>query len=287
MAAFSAADTAGASEFNRAVELYFSGNYSEALSLFKKLVTQYAEFNIGRQALAFEGRVLRKIERANDIVPTMLTVAETYAGKEIVGLAKSIIVGEKVKNGAYQDAANLAASILAEYPNSDYEKYALYDLATINWYYLQDKETGESFYRQLITRYPDDALAESALATLGEWQAGDNSKPQARLADGGEIPKEFAVSPNYPNPFNPATQIRYALPQAGKVTLRIYNLLGDEVRIFDEGEREAGRYRLTWDGKDSRGHNVASGVYLYRLIFTPSTHPAQRQVRSGKMSLLQ
>jgi len=121
---------------------------------------------------------------------------------------------------------------------------------------------------------------------LGEWQPEDSSKPQARMADSGEIPKEFAATPNYPNPFNPITQIHYTLPQAGKVTLLIYNLLGDEVRVFYEAEREAGHYRLTWDGKDSQGRNVAAGVYLYRLIFTPASHPLQSLVRSGKMSLL-
>ena len=70
---------------------------------------------------------------------------------------------------------------------------------------------------------------------------------------------------NYPNPFNPATQIAYELPEAGEVRLAIYNALGQQVRTLVQGRQEAGYYRVTWDGKDAHGRPAASGIYLYRL----------------------
>ena len=67
------------------------------------------------------------------------------------------------------------------------------------------------------------------------------------------------------NPFNPATVIGYQLPEAGRVRLAIYNLLGQEVRVLVDERMEAGSFGATWDGTDALGRRVASGVYLYRI----------------------
>ena len=74
------------------------------------------------------------------------------------------------------------------------------------------------------------------------------------------IPNEFALMPNFPNPFNPMTNISYSLPVSGDVTLIIYNLLGEEVTRLVDGFRAAGEYNSTWDAS-----NFASGIYFYRL----------------------
>ena len=81
-----------------------------------------------------------------------------------------------------------------------------------------------------------------------------------------ETPAPFTLGPNYPNPFNPATQIAYELPEAAEVRLAIYNALGQEVRTLVQGRQEAGYYRVTWDGKDAAGRSVSSGLYFYRLM---------------------
>jgi hypothetical protein len=65
------------------------------------------------------------------------------------------------------------------------------------------------------------------------------------------VPKEFALSQNYPNPFNPETNIRYELPKDGVVTLRIYDLLGREVRTMVSEPQTAGYYTVRWDGRNS------------------------------------
>jgi hypothetical protein len=77
-------------------------------------------------------------------------------------------------------------------------------------------------------------------------------------------PKDFCLFQNYPNPFNPQTNIRFDLPVASNVTVTIYNILGEKIRTFDR-RYEPGTHRLRWDGKNSSGEDVASGVYLYKL----------------------
>ncbi|MBL7996800.1 VCBS repeat-containing protein [bacterium] len=79
------------------------------------------------------------------------------------------------------------------------------------------------------------------------------------------IPREFALSQNYPNPFNPSTTIRYDIPAESRVTIKIYNLLGQEVKTLVNGVKGIGRYEIQWNGRNESGNTVASGVYLYRL----------------------
>ena len=79
------------------------------------------------------------------------------------------------------------------------------------------------------------------------------------------VPDEFALSQNYPNPFNPTTRIRYALPQGTYVTLKVYNLKGEEVRTLARGYQNTGSYEVEWDARNNYGIPVASGTYIYRL----------------------
>jgi len=77
-------------------------------------------------------------------------------------------------------------------------------------------------------------------------------------------PSEFSLFQNYPNPFNPETNIRFAIPFSSEITLRIYNILGEQVQTLRK-QCSPGTHTLIWDGRSSSDEDVASGVYLYRL----------------------
>ena len=76
----------------------------------------------------------------------------------------------------------------------------------------------------------------------------------------GNIPGAFLLAQNYPNPFNPSTTIRYGLPNRSHVTLTVYNTLGQQTAILQNGEQDAGYHEVQFDGK-----NLSSGVYFYRI----------------------
>jgi len=85
----------------------------------------------------------------------------------------------------------------------------------------------------------------------------------------GEVPAEFCLSANYPNPFNPVTSIQYTVgskqTQPIHITLKIYNVLGQLVKTLVNEPKEAGTHEVIWDGRDDIGDEVASGIYFYRL----------------------
>jgi PKD repeat protein len=78
-------------------------------------------------------------------------------------------------------------------------------------------------------------------------------------------PTDFVLSQNYPNPFNPETDISYQIPEAIHVTVKIFNMRGEEVRSLVDELKNAGVHTVTWDGLDNLGNKVSSGVYVYRL----------------------
>jgi hypothetical protein len=75
-----------------------------------------------------------------------------------------------------------------------------------------------------------------------------------------EIPEAYSLSQNYPNPFNPSTYIKFNMPQDGFVTLKVYDILGNEIQTLVEGNHKAGSYNIYFNGSD-----LSSGVYFYRL----------------------
>jgi len=79
------------------------------------------------------------------------------------------------------------------------------------------------------------------------------------------VPKDFALKQNYPNPFNAHTQINYELPVDSKISLWIFDILGKKVRMLKDDFCEAGKHFVTWDGRNDKGHSVASGLYVIQM----------------------
>lgn len=92
--------------------------------------------------------------------------------------------------------------------------------------------------------------------------------PTVGVAEKSELPVRFELFQNYPNPFNPTTTIKYALPAASKIKLRIFDMFGREVNTLVEGVQEAGYRIVEWNATNRFGQPVATGVYFYRIEAT-------------------
>lgn len=81
-----------------------------------------------------------------------------------------------------------------------------------------------------------------------------------------KLPDNYTLYQNYPNPFNPDTRIKFSIPKRTKVSLNIYNLLGQLVKTIVDESLEPNDYIMSWNGKDNLGNDCVSGVYLYNLV---------------------
>ena len=91
------------------------------------------------------------------------------------------------------------------------------------------------------------------------------TEPSA-VAEIGGVPANFELTQNYPNPFNPSTNVRFSIPQEGKVRLAVYDIQGQLVNsLVDSETMRAGSYQVEWNGKDNTGARVSSGIYFARL----------------------
>ena len=93
------------------------------------------------------------------------------------------------------------------------------------------------------------------------------------------IPTEYALHENYPNPFNPTTTLRFDLPEVSDVKLTIFNMLGQKVKTFNMQSTSAGYHSLNWNATNDLGAPVGAGVYLYQLH-------AKDYIKTRKMVLL-
>jgi len=94
-----------------------------------------------------------------------------------------------------------------------------------------------------------------------------------------DLPQQTRLVGNYPNPFNPRTEIHFELDREQPVRLQVFDLRGRQVRTLVAGTLPAGPHCATWNGRDDRGRALASGVYLYRLT-------GRGTALSGKMALM-
>jgi flagellar hook assembly protein FlgD len=125
--------------------------------------------------------------------------------------------------------------------------------------------------------YSDAATALPPFITVAfiMYEGGEVSVP-----DDESIASAARLDPNYPNPFNPSTAIAFTLDQAGAVRLEIYDLRGRLVAMLVDEVLPAGRHEVMWDGTDSSGRAMSSGVYLSRF-------EANGHVAHGRLSLVQ
>ena len=115
-----------------------------------------------------------------------------------------------------------------------------------------------------------DVLQTGSLSLTAVDYCGNESNSSWPLSvTGGDevpvVPDVFALYQNVPNPFNPHTVIKFDLPSRARVVLRIYNVTGQLVRTLADNAMDPGRLQVTWNGRDDRGSQVASGVYFYML----------------------
>jgi len=186
-----------------------------------------------------------------------------------------------LKNGEVKKAMEVNNTLIAENPNTELAARAKLNNVYITLYYENNISDAIKVFNEVAGKIELSTLMElylvhNAIETYGKTYGlevnglsalpdFETTEEKLNKQDGMEIPDQYALLGNYPNPFNPSTTISYALPYQSSVELIIYDLMGREVKSFNVPYQSAGYNKLVWDGRNENGNFVSSGVYFYRI----------------------
>ena len=114
---------------------------------------------------------------------------------------------------------------------------------------------------ELLIAYEDGDSLQAWIVMI----ESDSVMTAIEVDPGRQVLKTYKLNQNYPNPFNPSTTIVYELPSTEKIMLKVYDILGREVKTLVNGVMPAGKHTISWDGTNNLGNKVSSGVYIYSL----------------------
>jgi len=252
------------------IELRLQNKYSEAKDYF----ISYIANNPDKQAAYVELYNCYNKETADDIIKFFNALPEK-ASKD----HKLLLSYLYLKNGDFKNAKEVNNTLITEKPNTQLatrEKLnnvyiALYNEGNINEAITIFNEVLNkielstpmelSLVHQAIETYGKTYGKEiKSLFTLPYFDSSEEALNKQEVLDKIGIPDKYALLDNYPNPFNPVTTINYQLPKSGSVTLKIFDILGNEVKTLVNENKEMGRYTVQFDAS-----SLASGMYVYQL----------------------
>ncbi|MFC1551688.1 FlgD immunoglobulin-like domain containing protein [Candidatus Latescibacterota bacterium] len=182
------------------------------------------------------------------------------------GLVATAIFNWKVGNQKIENNMNVA-DVIATQPYGAFGKTHLI-LETLE---SQGLKPGQQSTIALIAGQLEDNSTSKSPGVLNAASADPVDVTPAVVEEPVAVeglPDAFALSKNFPNPFNPTTTIEYAIPAdgAGHVDMVIYNINGQKVRTLVNETQDAGYYNVVWDGRNDSGEMVSSGLYLYKIV---------------------
>jgi hypothetical protein len=169
------------------------------------------------------------------------------------------------EGGATVYAMSDATGEIAGYDVTENDgSYAIGNLAGGSYTIVVDKEGFVSGNSPTVTLDESNGFDQTGndVTITADPTLGVNAPPQG-------TPKEFSLHQNYPNPFNPTTTLKFDVPVASVVTVKIYNLIGQKVSVVADGAREPGAYAVVWNGTSDDGAQLTSGIYFVKMVAQP------------------
>jgi len=203
----------------------------------------------------------------------------------------TLLAGMFLNEGNYEQAMFLYDKIIRKYPDIYFAVNALFEkfFAALN--YEKDLELAGQLLLELqsLGLTDEEFLIRLAIAENLYNENGSNYlvKSHGINSEGinSNIPKDYSLLGNYPNPFNPTTTISYAIPYQSSIELTIYDIMGREIKTFNISSQPSGYQSIMWDGTNENRYSVSSGIYLYR-IRAESLENDKVFIKTSKLMLL-
>lgn len=261
-------------EIYNAINQQLKGNYDEAILSYEAILEKAIKTSKGSYVLTKISECYEKSGR-NDFIDYINKTIRPKLSKEdnLSVVALELESYWLTKDGNYDEAIKNLNKIKNDYKDrNETYKYALFNEGITYLLYTKDKAKAKESFNQLENKYPKDILAYDSKYLLGE-KAEKYSEPKPIVDENplmksrlyNNFPETYELLGNYPNPFNPSTTIRYALPKQSQVEITIYDIMGNLVKTFAMNSQQAGYHNVLWDGKNMNNEQVSSGTYIYRL----------------------
>jgi parallel beta-helix repeat protein len=248
------------SDLQKAMELIATNNLPEARNICLNLITNYPDYAVSYNAL----NLLKDTYSANEISSSKdnyKSLFNTKGKKNLYAMAGLVLADIDKGN-----KLSLIDNVINDYKNESVVELALFDKFVC--YYFEKADTANALVvsKELDQIFPQSQGAVEAHRILGDkgYDNINENQGQPLQKTTVETPNGYALLGNYPNPFNPSTNISYQLPEAARVTLKVYDMLGREVAKLVDSEMETGRYSVAFNGS-----GLSSGIYFVRFIVTP------------------
>ncbi|MGC9092568.1 MAG: T9SS type A sorting domain-containing protein [Bacteroidota bacterium] len=246
-------------------------DYQQLIDGYKSLINDGNDKNLIKAALSKLSHLYKGI---GDISGFRNYVVQTLASAKLrhaESYLKRYFIWDYVDSKEYENSLKVADEVLSSRDaQEDLMAEMLYEKGLIYKYYQNSIEKANGVFASLMDKYPSSPLVAFAKVEMSPSPGYASKKIAVDISQ----PLEPIELSNYPNPFNPTTTISYELPSKSFITLKVYDVLGREVKTLVSGYQEAGSHSVQFNGE-----NLPSGVYLYRL-----TAPGVVQVRKMLMT---
>ncbi len=233
--------------------------YTALLDAYKNLVKPGFDKSIIIAALSKIGHLYKDLGNKADLTAYVRATLQAGTLKIVEPYLQRFLIWNYVDDKQFEQAIKLADTISSS-STADRDLIAemLYEKGLICKNYLNDPKRANEMFTALVASFPSSPLSKFASSTMSaESRSVINSNSAATVLASKKDAVEFL---SYPNPFNPATVIRFSMPAEGQVRLRVFDILGKEVAMLLDGPLTAGAHQVKFDGS-----SLPSGVYICRL----------------------
>lgn len=256
-------------ELEKAYQEQMQGNYQTAAKLFKKYFINYPEDSYAIRACTEYAKACDGYLKANEIIKELentLTQLKNddllfYLNDALITVMPRVVSAEETL--AKIDALCKSDLTVEQQNQMDIQRAYLYI------YDLNEPEKGQSCLEKVVGKSSKgEAANEIAALELNALQSSSKAQKLVKQnidEQAAEVPAEFKLIGNFPNPFNPSTNIRFSLAEPSAIKVYIYNVLGQKIQTLTKSGLPSGIHQITWDGLNELGQEVTSGLYIIRF----------------------
>ena len=248
----------------------YSGKLKKSVNVLETIIQKFPETVYAVSSLVEMFDISRRSSEVDIEAYCKKNIADKYAPKSIQRSSSNILVSKYMREGNEKLATELCNEILNSYSYTESEKYALFNLFLLAINGRGKLSDAAGYIDTLKEKYPNDPLTLRAMVLLGEdvdWSLAKHFVPESESSPERPVPEKFKLLAAYPNPFNLSTTITFNLPEASKIELNIYDILGRQIWSWPRNNSElpAGNYQIVWNAANLSDGALPSGVYFIRF----------------------